>query len=72
MILSGMAKAARSRPTIKEQHDFAILPLRAHATFSSRPVLEAVVVDKLGAMRRPGESYSDVILRLVETETKGR
>ena len=28
--------------------------------------LEAAVVDKLAAMRGPGESYSDVILRLVE------
>jgi hypothetical protein len=28
--------------------------------------LEAHVVDKLTAMRRPGESYSDVILRLIE------
>ena len=32
--------------------------------------LEARVVDKLTAMRRPGESYSDVILRLVEIEAK--
>jgi len=28
--------------------------------------LEALMVDRLGAMRGPGESYSDVILRLVE------
>ena len=28
--------------------------------------LEASIVDRLGAMRGPGESYSDVILRLVE------
>jgi hypothetical protein len=28
-------------------------------------------IDRLGAMRGPGESYSDVILRLVELETKG-
>jgi predicted CopG family antitoxin len=27
------------------------------------------VVDRMKAMRRPGESYSDVILRLVELET---
>jgi hypothetical protein len=27
--------------------------------------LKAVMVDRLGAMRRPGESYNDVILRLV-------
>ena len=26
--------------------------------------LEAAMADRLGAMRRPGESYSDVILRL--------
>ena len=31
--------------------------------------LEAVVVDRLAAMRGPGESYSDVILRLVGLET---
>jgi hypothetical protein len=30
--------------------------------------LETAVVDKLTAMRGPGESYSDVILRLVELE----
>ena len=30
--------------------------------------LEAAMVDRLGAMRRPGESYSDVSLRLVEIE----
>jgi predicted CopG family antitoxin len=33
--------------------------------------LEAAVVDRLSAMRGPGESYSDVILRLVEIEAKG-
>jgi hypothetical protein len=31
--------------------------------------VEAVVVDRLRAMRRPGESYSQVISRLVELET---
>jgi predicted CopG family antitoxin len=30
--------------------------------------VEAVVVDRMRAMRRPGESYSEVILRLVELE----
>jgi hypothetical protein len=30
--------------------------------------LEAAMADRLGAMRRAGESYSDAILRLVETE----
>ncbi len=30
--------------------------------------LEAGVVDRLAAMRGPGESYSDVILRLAATE----
>ena len=30
--------------------------------------LEAATVDRLGTMRRPGESYSDAILRLVEME----
>ena len=33
--------------------------------------LEAAVVDRLTAMRRPNESLSDVILRLVEIEAKG-
>ena len=30
--------------------------------------VEAAVVDRMRAMRRPGESYSDVILRLVKLE----
>ena len=30
--------------------------------------LDEVVVERLAAMRQPGESYSDVIMRLVETE----
>jgi hypothetical protein len=30
--------------------------------------IEAAVLDHLRAMRRPGESYSDVILPLVEVE----
>jgi hypothetical protein len=30
--------------------------------------LDAAVVDRLAAMRGPGESYSDAILRLVESE----
>jgi hypothetical protein len=33
--------------------------------------LEAAVVNRLRAMRKPGESNSDVILRLVEMEAKG-
>jgi hypothetical protein len=33
--------------------------------------VETPVADKLAAIRRPGESYSDVILRLVEAE-RGR
>jgi hypothetical protein len=32
--------------------------------------VEAAVVDRMRAMRRPGESYSQVILRLVELETR--
>jgi len=32
--------------------------------------LDAAVLDRLSAMRRPGESYSDVILRLVELEAR--
>ena len=31
--------------------------------------VEAGVVDRMRAMRRPGESYSRVLLRLVELET---
>ena len=31
--------------------------------------VEAAVVDRMRAMRRPGESYSHVILRLIELET---
>jgi hypothetical protein len=34
--------------------------------------LESAVVDRLAALRGPGESYSDVILRLVEVEAKAR
>ena len=30
--------------------------------------VEAAVVDRMRAMRRPGESYSNVISRLVELE----
>jgi hypothetical protein len=30
--------------------------------------LTEAIADRLGAMRGPGESYSDVILRLVESE----
>ena len=33
--------------------------------------LKEAIVDRLGAMRGPGESYSDVILRLA-AEAKGR
>jgi hypothetical protein len=33
--------------------------------------IEAAVLDPQRAMRRPGESYSDVILRLVELEASG-
>ena len=32
---------------------------------------EAAVVDRLRAMRGPGESYSDVILRLARLEANG-
>jgi hypothetical protein len=31
--------------------------------------VEAAVVDRMRAMRRPGKSYSEVILRLVELKT---
>jgi hypothetical protein len=34
--------------------------------------IDARVADRLAAMRGPGESYSDVILRLVELEGRGR
>ena len=32
--------------------------------------VEAAVVDRLRAMRKPCESYSDVILRLIELEAQ--
>lgn len=32
--------------------------------------IEAAVVDQLAALRGPGESYSDVILRLAEAERR--
>jgi predicted CopG family antitoxin len=31
--------------------------------------VEAAVLDRMRAMRRPGESYSEVILKLVELKT---
>ncbi len=34
--------------------------------------VESAVVDRMRALRRPGESYSDVILRLVELEADGK
>jgi hypothetical protein len=34
--------------------------------------LDPRLVNRLKALRGPGESYSDVILRLVEVEGKGR
>jgi len=33
--------------------------------------VEAAVVDRMRSMRKPGESYSNVILRLVELESQG-
>jgi hypothetical protein len=33
--------------------------------------LDQATVDRLGALRGPGESYSDVILRLAETTAGG-
>ena len=33
--------------------------------------VEAAVVDRMRSMRRPGESYSNVILRFVELESQG-
>lgn len=33
--------------------------------------VEAAVVDRLRTLRRPGECYSNVILRLVELESEG-
>ena len=33
--------------------------------------VEAAIVDRMRTMRRTGESYSDVILRLVELELQG-
>jgi hypothetical protein len=34
--------------------------------------VEAAVVDRMRAMRRPGEDYSDVILRLIEIDSRRR
>jgi hypothetical protein len=34
--------------------------------------LEPHVLNRLRALRGPGESYSDVILRLVELEARGK
>ena len=34
--------------------------------------LEAAIVDRQGAMRGPGESYSEVILRLAELEASAQ
>jgi hypothetical protein len=34
--------------------------------------LERITCDKLARLRGPGESYSDVILRLVESEARAR
>ena len=31
--------------------------------------VEAAVIDRMRAMRKPGESYSEIILRLVELKT---
>jgi hypothetical protein len=33
--------------------------------------VEAAMVDRMRAMRRPGESYSSVILRLVKLQSRG-
>jgi hypothetical protein len=51
-------------------------PLAAYVTFEDEITanderlvwLEQAVLDRLNAKRAPGESYSDVILRLVEME----
>jgi hypothetical protein len=34
--------------------------------------VEAAVIDRMRAIRKPGESYSHVLLRLVELETSNR
>jgi hypothetical protein len=34
--------------------------------------VKAALVDRIRAMRKPGESYRDVILRLVELEAERR
>jgi hypothetical protein len=34
--------------------------------------VEAAVIDRMRAIRKPGESYSHVLLRLVELETSDR
>jgi hypothetical protein len=44
---------------------------RGGQSFIHPQIKSSGAIDRLGAMRGPGESFSDVILQLVELETKG-
>jgi hypothetical protein len=45
--------------------------MQRRSAVGRRTWLEPHIVDKLRYLRGPGESYSDVILKLVELEAKG-
>ena len=55
-------------------HSAATLWPTLSATENAREAepVESAAFDRRAAMRGPGESYSDVIVRLVEIEAKGR
>ena len=61
---------ARS-PRTDWRRTFAVLPgAGRNATNGAWVWLHAAVVDRLAAMRRRSESFNDVILRLVELESR--
>jgi hypothetical protein len=49
-----------------------VLPAKRIATGNYLAHLDEKTVTRLAAMRGPGESYSDIIMRLVEIETERR
>ena len=63
-----------------EAFDAIARTMRPRVGYEARPTtrgertvwLAPAVVDRLGAMRGPGEDYSSVIMRLVETEPRER
>jgi hypothetical protein len=54
-----MAPSPRHCPTARQDDPCSAIGIQ----------VEAAVVDRMRAMRGPGESYSEVILRLVELKT---